>query len=262
MLTSWSLAHRSAKKRLAWSTYQRHVMNQAACFHVTAQAEADEIRGLGFSQPAAIIPNAVDVPPSVPTTSPGGPRRALFLSRIHPKKGLPLLLEAWSRACPKDWILELVGPDENGHRSELEKQIHALDLSNSVFFNGPVSDRAKWKKYASADLFVLPSHSENFGIVVAEALAAGVPVLTTTGTPWQELETHDCGWWTNPSVDALSDALRQATALSSEELQKKGSRGRTLIRKKYAWKHVAEQMIQAYTWILTGGPPPNCVRTV
>jgi len=261
MLTSWSLAHRSAKKRLAWATYQRRVMKQASCFHVTAQAEADSIRDLGFSQPVAIISNAVDIPSSVSSTSPNGPSRALFLSRIHPKKGLPLLLDAWNRVCPEDWILELVGPDENGHRSELEKQADALGLSDSVFFSGPVGDDEKWKKYASADLFVLPSHSENFGIVVAEALAAGVPAITTTGTPWQELETHDCGWWVDPSVDALSDALRQATALPSEELRTKGSRGRDLVRAHYSWSRVGKQMTHAYSWLLNGRSQPDCIRT-
>jgi len=261
MLTSWALNHNRLKKKLAWFVYQKRVLRQAALFHVTSTEERHRLRELGFDQPAALIPNGVQIPDSVQTGKPEDSRcQALFLSRLHPKKGLPMLIEAWAKVRPDGWKLTLVGPSENGHRGELEEQVRRNKLSDVVTFTGPVSDEEKWSFYRSADLFVLPTYSENFGIVVAESLASEVPVLTTTGTPWKELETHECGWWVDPNAEALTDALKEAMDLSAEERHEMGRRGRTLVEKRYSWQGVAEQMRMAYHWLLTSGALPSCIQ--
>jgi glycosyltransferase involved in cell wall biosynthesis len=157
---------------------------------------------------------------------------------------------------PEGWILEIVGPSENGHRAELERQAASLGIDGDVQFAGAVDDAVKWHKYAGADLFVLPSHSENFGIVVAEALAAGVPALTTTGTPWEELDTHDCGWWVDPKVDSITDALDTATRLSSDARRAMGRRGRTLVTNRYTWDAVGQKMMATYRWLTGDGQEP------
>ncbi len=255
MLTSWALRHHRWKKRLAWWAYQRWILRQAALFHVTSQEEVDQLRRLGFRQPAAVIPNGVPLPELARAETPDGEvRRALFLSRLHPKKGLPMLLQAWAEVRPEGWTLELVGPSEDGHRADLEAQAKRLELDGQVHFAGSVSDDQKWDKYRRADLFVLPTHSENFGIVVAEALAAEVPVITTTGAPWRDLETHDCGWWVDPGAEAIAEALRKATALDPDERRAMGKRGRRLVEEQYSWPGVAEEMTAAYRWILGDGP--------
>jgi glycosyltransferase involved in cell wall biosynthesis len=261
MLTAWALRHHRWKKRLAWWAYQRWVLRQAALFHVTSQEEVDALRGLGFDQPAAVIPNGVPLPDlSGPEAPEGGERRALFLSRLHPKKGLPMLLEAWAEVAPEGWLLDLVGPSEDGHRAELEAQARRLELDDQVRFIGPVSDDEKWDVYRRADLFVLPTYSENFGIVVAEALAAGVPVITTTGAPWSDLEARDCGWWVDPNEEAIADALGMALTLEPDQRKAMGRRGRRLVEERYSWEGVAAQMREAYQWVLKGGTPPDCVR--
>jgi len=261
MLTPWALRHHRWKKRLAWVAYQKWVLRRAALFHVTSQEEVDALRDLGLDQPAAVIPNGVPLPERpAPEASEETPRRALFLSRLHPKKGLPMLLEAWAAVGPEGWCLELVGPSEDGHRGELEAQARRLGLEDQVRFVGPVSDDEKWDVYRRADLFVLPTHSENFGIVVAEALAAGVPALTTTGAPWGDLEAHDCGWWVDPDVDAIADALADAVARGPEARAAMGRRGRRLVEARYSWEGVAAQMRDAYQWVVEGGAPPDCVR--
>ena len=261
MLTSWALRHHRWKKRLAWWAYQRWVLRQASLFHVTSQEEVDQLRRLSFNQPAAVIPNGVPLPgPNRSETPDGEARRALFLSRLHPKKGLPMLLQAWAEVRPEGWTLELVGPSEEGHRAELETQARRLKLNGQVHFAGPVSDDEKWDVYRRADLFVLPTHSENFGIVVAEALAAGVPVITTTGTPWNDLEGHDCGWWVEPTEQALTEALRAAVQADDETRRAMGQRGRRLVEDEYSWPGVAKNMSAAYRWVQSGGAPPDFVQ--
>ena len=261
MLTDWALQHNRWKKRLAWWAYQKHALGQAALFHVTSQEEVDVLRDLGFEQPAAIIPNGVSLPersrPSEPSQT---ERRVLFLSRIHPKKGLPMLIDAWAEVEPEHWVLELVGPSEGGHREELERQVEKLGLGETVRFGGPVSDDEKWDVYRRADLFVLPTHSENFGIVVAEALAAGVPVITTTGAPWADLEARDCGWWVEPSSESIADALDRAIALSDAERTEMGRRGRQLVEDRYSWSGVADKMMAAYRWLQGEGARPDFIQ--
>jgi len=262
MVTNWSLSHRAGKKRAAWHLYQKHVFRQASLFHATAPAEVDNLRTLGLTQPVAVVPNGVELPETVPDDPAPDGKRALFLSRIHPKKGLPMLLNAWADLRPEGWTLELVGPSENDHRAELEAQATELGLDGNVVFSGPVDDADKWHKYAAADLFVLPTHSENFGIVVTEALAAEVPVLTTTGTPWWELDEHDCGWWVAPEPDAITDALATATGQDDDTLAVMGRRGRALVESTYAWAAVGREMKRAYEWLLSREAKPDCIDSI
>ena len=263
MLEPWARQQSRIKKALAWRAYQRRDLDGAAVLHATAESEAQSIRDAGLRVPVAVVPNGVVVPPGIPlpTRASGAPRRALFLSRVHPKKGLPMLLDAWAAVRAGGWELVVAGPDDVGHRSDLEAQAQRLGLAE-VSFQGPASDDAKWDLYRSADLFVLPTYSENFGVVVAEALAAGVPVVTTTGAPWADLETHACGWWVAPETRALAHALRAATTASDAERAAMGERGRALVVRAYGWPGIAARMSEVYDWILGRRPTaPSFVWT-
>jgi glycosyltransferase involved in cell wall biosynthesis len=125
---------------------------------------------------------------------------------------------------------------------------------------GDLNDTDKWAAYRRADLFVLPTYSENFGIVVAEALAASVPVLTTTGTPWKALVDHQCGWWIDPGLNGLVDALPEVLQTSDESLAGMGECGRRYAVETFAWDSIAGQMKLAYEWVLNGGDTPPCVN--
>jgi glycosyltransferase involved in cell wall biosynthesis len=260
MLEPWALEHQSAKKNLAWYAYQRWILQSASLLHATADMEARQLRDLGLTAPIAVIPNGVPLPGDWKQSAADGPtRQALFLSRLHPKKGLLNLVDAWAEVAPADWRLIIAGPDENNHRQKVEQRVETRGLTDAVDFPGPIDDADKWDLYRESDLFVLPTFSENFGVVVAEALASGVPAITTTGAPWQVLEEKRCGWWIEPEVDALADALRDATTRSDAERLAMGRRGRALVRDRFAWPSIAERLLEAYRWILGEGPKPGFV---
>jgi glycosyltransferase involved in cell wall biosynthesis len=263
MLSPWSMAHRGGKKRLAWQLYQRRDLATAAGFHATSEKEAEEIRSLGFRQPIAVVPNGIATPERSPGASrTGAPRVALFLSRLHPKKGVLELLRAWSQVPRPAWVLWLAGPDGNGYRHDLEAEIAGLGLQSTVSLLGSVRDEDKWDLYARASLFVLPSWDENFGIVVAEALASGLPVIATTATPWAIVEQVRAGWFVPPGVDGVRRALEAACALPPETLVAMGARGRIWAESALGWPNAAQQMLRFYEWLLDRRlSTPACVWT-
>jgi len=259
MLEPWAINHKRLKKNLAWCLYQCRDLKQARCHIATGEAEAQNLQHLGLGVPIATVPNGVDVPEERPQVVGSGaekavrgrPRTALFLGRIYPIKGLPMLIEAWARARPEGWILRIAGPDEAGHQKQVERAVSAAGLGQVVSFTGPLAYGMKKSAFFDAELFVLPTHSESFGIVVAEALAHGLPVLTTTGAPWSILPESGCGWWVDPTVDGIAEGLRQATALDPETLRSMGAKGRALVSAKFGWKHVADLILSTYEAILT-----------
>ena len=250
MLEPWALNHKKWKKKLAWLLYQRGDLRGASALHATAKTEADQFRQLGLKNPIHIIPNGVDVVGlEWGRTWHGTERIALFLSRMHPKKGLPLLVEAWAEVRPKGWKMRVVGPDEGGHRREVERMVEAAGLSSQWEFFDSMDHAEKHKTFASAHLFILPTFSENFGIVIAEALASGIPVITTTGAPWEELVTRGCGWWVPPEVSLLSEALREATECPIEHLREMGQFGKQWMESAFTWSKIAWEMKNIYEQI-------------
>lgn len=266
MLSEWALAWRGRRKRAAWLAYQRRDLRAADVLHATSELEAREIRAAGIGVPVAVVPNGVDLPPlregpPVDRSAVGGrSRRLLFLSRIHPKKGLADLIDAWGATRPAGWELVIAGPDEGGHRAEIEARARALGPDAAVRFRDPVPDAGKWDLYGTADLFVLPSRSENFGVVVAEALASGVPVITTRAAPWEALGERRCGWWTEPGVEPLARAIAEATGIGDAERRAMGARGRQLVEEGFAWPAVARRMLAVYRWLAGEGATPEWVR--
>ncbi len=247
MLEPWAINHRRWKKKLAWALYQGRDLHGAAMLHATAESEAENARALGLKGPFCVIPNGVDLAPSLPSITTDKPRRvALFVSRVHPKKGLPMLLAAWASLRPQGWELLIAGPDEDGHSGELARQIDKLGLADDVRLLGPVYDAEKAALFARADLFVLPTHSENFGIAIAEALAYRIPVLTTHGAPWELLETEDCGWWVDPTEEAILTGLRAAIALPDSVRREMGQRGAAVVAERFEWGGIAMQFHQHY----------------
>ncbi len=258
----------SWKKRLAWALFDGRNVRSAACLHACSIAELQAIRKVGLTNPVAVIPNGVSLPdfrdPEIflgkfPQVS--GRRILLFLSRIHPSKGLLDLAEAWGAVAPDfpDWHLVITGPEEASYGAKVRAKVSGAGIESRTTMTGPLYGDERWAAYAASDLFVLPTRTENFGMAIAEALAAGVPVITTHGAPWPDLVERKCGWWVPVGPEPLIAALREAMSLTDEERRRMGERGRTLVTEKYSWSNVAKQMIEVYEWILGGGPPPSCV---
>ncbi len=263
MLEPWAMHHKRWKKRLAWLLYQRRCLASAGCIHATSEAEAEGIGRLRLGVPVCMIPNGVDLPDRMPEEYPpreSSRRVALFLGRIYPVKGLPMLVEAWSRIRPHGWVVEVAGPDEGGHQKEVERLIRHAGLEDQFRFTGLLEGRRKQEAFAGAELFILPTHSENFGMAVAEALASAVPVLTTTAAPWPLLEEKGCGWRVAPTPDAIAAGLAQATDLDSATLRNMGETGRELVGRSFSWNAAAEAMASVYRWLLGNGPRPPVVR--
>jgi glycosyltransferase involved in cell wall biosynthesis len=224
--------------------------------------EAEHFRTFGLRQPIAIVPNGVDTPP-LQAFRPAADvsRRLLFLSRIHPKKGLPYLIRAWAALEPlyPNWELVIAGPDEAGHAREMLNLANSLKLQN-IQWIGSVHGEEKKALYRGSDLFVLPTHAENFGLVVAEALAHGVPVVTTRNAPWAGLRDNRCGWWVELAHDSLFAALREAMALPAEERHFMGARGHAWMARDFGWDSIARQMLGVYRWVVGGSDQPECIE--
>ncbi|WP_407166038.1 glycosyltransferase [Bradyrhizobium sp. ORS 111] len=260
MLAPAALAFSQIKKRVFWHVLQDWTVRRAACLHATSETEYAEIRAFGLGNPIAIIPNGIDVPEPV-SMRPTAERVVLSLGRIHPKKGLNRLLAAWAKVEPMhpEWRLRIVGPSENGHDAELAALAALLDVRR-VSIEGPLYDEAKQNAFSEADLFVMPSLNENFGLTVAEALAAGIPAIVSKGAPWRGLEVEGCGWWVEQGADALAEALAKAMAKPREALQTMGMRGRAWMVRDFSWERVARDMSEVYRWVSSVGERPSNVR--
>ncbi|WP_207690987.1 glycosyltransferase [Desulfonema limicola] len=261
MLEPWAIQFKAWKKYFAWKLYQNRDLHTAALFCATAEQEYENIRKLGFKQPIAVIPNGVDLPKwQRPSCSQSKIHTALFLSRVHPKKGLLNLVKAWTMVKPENWQVIIAGPDENGHLKEVETAVLKAGLQAVFKFAGSVEGKEKSDLYLKSDLFILPTFSENFGVVVAEALSYGVPVITTKGTPWEGLTTHKCGWWIDIGAESLAEAVQQAVLLTDEQRFEMGKQGRKYVERSFGWEKIAEDMISVYQWVLKQGAKPDCVR--
>lgn len=249
MLEPWIMRrHYWTKKLPASMLFQRKGIQMANLLHATADSEKDNLLRLGWNRKIEVIPNCVEVDKIMMKQSWKRNKEILFLSRVHVKKGINFLIEAV--ACLKEdlqgYAIRIAGEGDEAYIAELKSLTEKLGVADLVHFEGGVYGDRKWELFRQADLFVLPTHSENFGIVVAEALATGTPVVTTVGTPWQELETCRCGWWTEIGTDATAEGLRKFLKCTEEELETMGRNGRKLIEDKYSTTAVSCQFVEMY----------------
>jgi glycosyltransferase involved in cell wall biosynthesis len=261
MLAPAALAFSRLKKQVFWALLQGPAIRDTACLHATSEQEYQEIRGFGLANAVAVIPNGIDLPELPAGRTIPAERVVLSLGRVHPKKGLVRLVRAWSQieSGRPDWRLKIVGPPEAGHDRELRALATALGITR-IAVEGPIYGEAKTMAYRDAEVFVVPTLNENFGLTVAEALAAGTPAIVTKGAPWSGLEQEGCGWWVDHGVEPLATALAQATALPREALRAMGDRGRAWMKLKFSWDRVAHDMFDVYLWLARRAGPRSTIR--
>ncbi len=267
MLEAWALANKRRKKALYTALFERKNLQDAACLHALTEAEAGDYRRFGLKNPIAVIPNGVSVPLEA---SPEpfferfpalrGKRLILFLGRIHFKKGLDILAEAWARVS-RQWPeaqLVLAGPDFEHTQSAVEKRLAELGVAERVSFTGMLGTELKWSALAAAECFVLPSYSEGLSVSVLEAMGMGLPVIVTEQCNLPHIVTHACGWTIQPEAGALEGALESVLRASAAERSSFGKNGRRLVSERYSWPTIGRQMTAVYDW-LAGGPKPGNV---
>lgn len=266
-LSPWSIKNGSKiLKSMFWHLYQKRSLSQATMLHATSETEYFEIRNLGFKQPVSIIPNGIDPLPANHECKKHGKeyRTLMYLGRIHPKKNLELLINAWAELAPKfpDWHLDIVGPiEENPYALKLQSSVNSRGLAR-IKFSGPAYGEQKLDKYINSDLFVLPTFSENFGMVVAESLMCGTPTLVSRGAPWPDLEKEKCGFITSLNPPDFTSKLANALAKDQAELEKMGKAGKAWMERAFSWDRIALDHQKCYGWLLGLNEMPDCIRSV
>ncbi len=251
----WILARSQRKKALAHVLFENANFRHASLWRALTDKEADQIRAQGITAPVVVCPNGIELSQfeRVPALRADlqinkNRKELLFLARLHPKKGLPLLVEAWSRLPAKlrqEWRVVVAGPDELSHRGEVESAVARIKAESEWDFVGSLSGDSKLQALARADAFVLPSHSEGFSVAILEAMACSLPVIATHACNFPAL-SKEGGCWTVPTtVEALTAALTQLLAEDGKARDQRGAAARKLVEQHYTWPRIAAQLADA-----------------
>lgn len=264
-LEPFRLSQKKSKKKLGYLLYEKRNILKSDVILSCSADEGNKLKAMFPSKNVATIENGI-APEFLARSSLKNDstdvKILLFLSQIIPLKGLERLIEViyeLGRESFSGWELHIAGYNAGSYGDVLANKVDDLNLSNIVKFVGPQLGDEKIRIYDNAAAFVLPTFNENFGLVIAEALARGLPVLTTKGTPWADLELYDCGYWVNNDRDGIKKGLLKILSHSKLELEEMGKRGRFLIQQKYLWDASAKNSIELYQWMISGQDKPDFV---
>lgn len=243
-------------KRLYVTLFERANLAGAAALHFTSQIEAKISERFGVATKDLIIPLGVSLPPEPAgevLSFPPYPK-VLFMSRIEPKKGLDILLPALEILLNENiefhFILAGSNPQNYEYEKQIKERIKASPLARCTTITGFVSGELKASLLRQADVFVLPSYYENFGIAVAEAMAAGIPVIISERVYiWEEVQEAEAGWVSKTEIQMLASLLREALQNPAER-KRRGLKAREYALKYYSWEAIASRAIEAYQQIL------------
>ena len=260
MTAPWSMHHKWWKKIPAWWLYQKQELKSAAIIHCTTEQEVEWNKSLGISN-CFIAPLGTNEDSYQPINKKGDKNEKvlLFVGRIHPVKGLENLIIAWSKlfssasniwGSSEYWKLKIVGPDERGHLTKLKNLVNKYRLNESVEFIDPKYGTELSKEYELCDCLILPSFTENFGATVIDAMGHGKPCITSTFTPWKELQERGCGWWVSNEPSILSKAIKEMINSGDDVRHEMGMKGWALVKEKYTWDAVIDKMIEKYNLLI------------
>lgn len=249
MLEPWIIKrHYWTRKVPALWLYQKAAVQRADCVQATAESERDNLLKLGYNSNIKVVRLGIDAESIEMKRSWKKSRQILFLSRVHVKKGINFLVEAADVLHNElqGYKILVAGEGDADYVEAMKRMIWDRGLQDIVKLIGGVYGDEKWRLFQTSDFFVLPTHSENFGLAIAESLASGTPVITTVGTPWSDLNSSEAGAWIEIGTKPLVETLRRFLSLSEDELETMGHNGRKLIETKYSAHVMAEQMMEVY----------------
>ena len=264
MLEPWALARGRWKKKVAWQAWHRALFERATVLRALCDEEARSLARVAPNIPICVIPNGIDVP-ELPASQKcaRSAQSLLFLGRIHPKKGLELLIEAWAQvpaAAASGWRLVIAGWDEGGYKARLVARVRELAIQDSVIFFGPAFGEAKEGLLRSASAFALPSFSEGLPMAVLEAWSFALPVMMTEECHLGIGFEAGAAVTVEPTITSLAAGLDDLVLRrSAEELRSMGLRGRALVKSQFTWRRIGDDMADVYDWAV-GAPRPKSVR--
>jgi glycosyltransferase involved in cell wall biosynthesis len=265
-LCQWSLQQGQRKKQLYLKLIEYANLNRAQALHFTSDAEHQEALKLGLTAPGVVIPHGLSLSAARPQARaelrqwlqlPDDEPIILFLSRLHPKKGLEILISALSALPLHRFTVVIAGSGDAAYEAEIRHRLQQSEISDRTQMVGFVEGEQKDLLLQGSDLFALTSYSENFGVAVLEALAAGLPVVITPGVALSPLVVqHRFGWVPELEEGAIAHAILEGLK-HPEEMKAKGVRARQFVLDNYTWDHIAAQMIEVYDAILNQEPRPS-----
>ena len=245
-LEPWAMEHKKIKKKIAFQLYQKFLLNRASYIHTTSESEKLAVQKLLPKSNIKVIALGTSVIKKE-LVSKCDSKNAIFLSRIHKKKGLDILIDAWANASHDGWKMIIVGPGEDSYYNIVKQRIKIHGLEDDIQLVGELYGHDKQKALFNSSLFILPSYSENFGLVISEALMSGLPVITTNKTPWLNLQEIGCGWTISTEINELVEALEEATKMTPAELRSMGQIGRNWMIDKFTWKNFGKNLMSIYS---------------
>jgi glycosyltransferase involved in cell wall biosynthesis len=261
MLYPQALNVSKQKKQFFLKWFLLNDLNKASVVHTTCMEEMQHLRNLGVKSPIAVIPNPVNISKNNFQFSIFNSQIKIgYLGRVHPRKNIERIIYAWKNLENKtiDKELVIIGSGDDRYLQFLKDETACLKLKN-VVFTGFLSGEAKENALNSLSYLVVPSDFENFGMIIPEALIKGIPVIASKGTPWEELNTHNCGWWVSNDVNSLTETIQKAIDTPEDIRIEMGRRGQELIKNNYSIEIVAKKMVRLYDWILNGSEKPEFV---
>ena len=252
MTAPWSMRHKWWKKFIAWHLYQKRDLKNAAIIHSTTALEVEWNRKLGFKNLQIEVPlgTFIQKESAAELRNTSEALKVLFVGRVYQVKGLMNVVRAAVKLKDVNIKFRIVGPDQAGHLSELVAESERLEVAAMFDWAGPKYGEELANEYDRCNMLILPSFTENFGATLVDALSHSKPALASTFTPWKILEERECGWWVSNEPEKLAETFKKVAALSAEELEAMGKRGRKLVEEKYTWEAVSSAMVGGYKKLL------------
>ncbi|MDZ8188195.1 MAG: glycosyltransferase [Nostoc sp. ChiSLP02] len=255
LLCQWSLQQSSRRKQIYMRLIEQANLDRSQAIHLTSQQEHEEVAQLRLKAPIFVLPHGLSTPQpifnaryllrqhlKVPPDEP----IILFLSRLHPKKGLDYLIPALGKLTHHRFTFAIAGSGSQEYETEIESALVANNIRDRTHFTGFVVGETKDLLLQGSDLFALTSHTENFGLAVLEALAVGVPVLLTPGVALASVvQEHQLGYVVQMDVVAIALAIEKYLT-HPQEGKNMGDRARQTIREKYTWEKIVTKIIDVY----------------